>query len=70
MKFIEGYHDRLQEACDDSGLSKTEIARRCGMHRHAFYCDGMMNGYTLAKFCAVTKVSADWLLGLRREKHG
>ena len=67
-RFIEGYHERLEEACRESGLSKAEIARRCRMKRSCLYNDGMLSSFFLAKFCAVTKVSADWLLGLKREK--
>lgn len=67
---IAGYQERLEEAVGQSGLSKNEIARRMGMDRKVLltdyhYCQ--MGSGALMKFCAVTGVSADWMLGLRKE---
>lgn len=66
--YIEGYYDRLDEACRRSGMTKNEIALRCCFSRKVLYPGRMMNSGYLARFCAVTDTSADWLLGLRREE--
>ena len=68
-KRLYGFWDRINQACKDSGLSKKEIARRGGFDRTIIShpCSGVMSGVNLFKFCAVTGVSADWLLGLREE---
>lgn len=69
--YIEGFWERLEEAVRESGLTKTEIARRIGCDRKSLYelsgAHRMPHAGYMAKFCAVTKVSADWLLGLKRE---
>ena len=65
--YIEGFYDRLDEACRRSGMTKNEIAIRCCFSRKVLYPGRMMNSGYLARFCAVTNTSADWLLGLRRE---
>ena len=67
---IEGYKERLEEAVYQSGMTKTEIARLMGMDRKVLlpethYCQ--MGAGALMKFCAITGVSADWMLGLRKE---
>ena len=67
---IEGYEDRLKLAITASGMTKYEIAKRMGVDRKVF-ChsrDAQMNSGTLARFCAVTGESADWLLGLKKER--
>lgn len=68
--YIEGFYDRLDEACYRSGMKKCEIARVCGFDRKILCGERqyMMNSGYLAKFCAVTNTSADWLLGLRRDE--
>ena len=68
--YIEGFRDRLFEVCDYTGLSKTQLAKLCGFDRKTFYDDyqkfnSQMNSGYLARFCAVTGASADWLLGLK-----
>lgn len=61
---------RIEDAVRASGLSKSEIARRGGFHRQDLT---VRNGThylsikTLAAFCRVTGVSADWILGLKEE---
>lgn len=66
---IEGFWDRVDSVCYKSGLSKLEIARRIGCDRKTLMQSrmngAMMNSGYLAKFCAVTGASADYLLGLR-----
>jgi len=64
---IRGFWDRMDEAVIRSGMTKTEIAKRMGVHRHFLHSEhskGVNSGY-LAKFCGVTGASADWLLGLK-----
>lgn len=66
--YIAGYKERLNQACLDSGLSKSEIARRAGFNRKIL-CPTeqvMMGSGYLAKFCAVTRTDANWLLGIKR----
>lgn len=66
---IYGFYERVDQACIESGFSKMKIARRCGFDRKIL-CprDGMMHATYIAKFCAVVGVSADWLLGLKRDR--
>lgn len=67
--YIEGFVDRLEKVCKSTGLSKTEIAKRCGIDRkqlsrqHTMF---MMNSGDLAKFCAGTGTDANWLLGIKK----
>ena len=66
-KYLYGFWERVEQACKKSGLSKSEIARRGGFDRRLISSPttGMMHAMTLARFCAVTGASADWLLGLK-----
>lgn len=66
--YIEGFHERLNKACLDTGLSKSEIARRCNFDRKTLYPYNqvMMSPVYIARFCAVTKTDANWLLGVKR----
>lgn len=65
---IEGFNERLEIACYQSGLSKKEIARRMKMDYKVLMPYGwQMGSGVLARFCSVTGVSADWMLGLRKE---
>ena len=70
---IEGFWERIEEAVSRSGLSKKQIAERGGFNRKDLSpatTNCMLSARNLAKFCAVTKTSADWLLGLsRKEEH-
>ena len=66
---LEGFWDRVNKAVKDSGLSKSEIARRGGFERRALNGESenrMLSVGTLARFCVVTDVSADWILGIKR----
>lgn len=66
---IEGFWERLDQAVNESGKTKTEIAKTCGFDRKSFYRrQGMPHAGFIARFCAETAVSADWLLGLERRK--
>ena len=66
--YIEGFHERLDEACRRTGLSKAEIARRAGFDRKSLHPKEhtMMTSAYITKFCAVTNTDANWLLGIRR----
>lgn len=66
-KYIEGFYERLEEACSQYGETKVEIARRCGFDRKILMgvCrNRMMNSGNLARFCALTGTDANWLLGV------
>lgn len=64
--YLEGFNERLDDACLATGLSKSEIARRCGFSRKQLIRTNHhnMNSFDVAKFCAVTKTDANWLLGV------
>lgn len=63
--YIRGFHERMEEACFNSGLSKLEITRRMGYERKALYESGGGWGVLkLARFCAVTGADANYLLGI------
>ena len=62
---------RIEEACRESGLTKTEIAEKMGTARKTLYGIGgkkSMTSSQLARFCNATGASADWLLGIRKKK--
>ena len=65
---IRGYNERLEKAIARSGLTKSEIARRCGFNRKALSKKFTLSTINLAKFCAITKTDANWLLALKREE--
>ena len=66
--YVEGFAERLEEACIRDGRSKVEIARLCGFDRKALMRHRdhmMMDSGNLAKFCNLTKTDANWLLGVK-----
>lgn len=66
--YIDGYDERLTEAMLVSGLSWSEIAQKTGISRNTLARNHtMMHSGHLARFCAVTGVSADYILGLKKE---
>lgn len=69
---IRHFWYRVNEAILDTGMSKTEIAKLIGCNRKTLMVQNdesrMMEAVYIAKLCAITGVSADWLLGLRKEK--
>ena len=70
---VEGFWDRLDQACLKDGRTKTQIANACNFDRKVLYRSAalhkvMMSSGYLARFCTETNTSADWLLGLRRER--
>ena len=65
---LECVWDRIDKAIERSGLSKSEIARRGGFERRTLNGRAgniMPSLGTLARFCAVTHTSADYILGLK-----
>ena len=71
----DGFWDRVEEAIQDSGMTKPQIARLMGVNRKALIPSKSSNGTDrswhsgrLASFCKITGVSADWLLGISRKK--
>lgn len=71
----DGFWDRVAEAIESSGMTKSQIADKMGVNRKALNPTPSDNGkdrswYSgrLVSFCKVTGVSADWLLGLSRHK--
>ncbi len=70
---IFGFWERVDEAVKASGYTKADIARKIGgsesCRKLLYRTTGGMNTYSLMKFCYITGVSADWLLGLRKEKN-
>lgn len=67
-RYIEGFAERVDEACHRTGRSKREIAEQCGFDRKVLckpYHNSMMHSGYLARFCAVTGTDANWLLGLK-----
>lgn len=69
---IYGFEERVREVCNEwqaSGRRMEDLADLMGIGRSHLYTSGhMWQGYKIAKFCAVTGVSADWLLGLKEER--
>ena len=63
---INVYHWRVRKVIAESGMTSVEIARKMGCDRKVLgntrVC--MMSSGNLAKFCAITHVSADYILGL------
>ncbi len=69
---IYGFWDRVDLVVSECGMSKSELMRRAGVSRGLLYDrvgDRMFSMGTLAKFCAATNTSADWLLGLSKERY-
>lgn len=64
---IQGYEDRVREVMKLSGLSIVETARRMSCDPKVFHSGHQLNSGHLARFCAVTGCSADYILGLSRE---
>ena len=66
---IYNFEERVEQVIKDSGMSKCEIARKAGFDRKilSFNFGWHLSAYNLMAFCQVTGVSADYLLGLRKE---
>lgn len=62
---------RIEDAVIASGMNKSEIARKAGLHRQTLsYMPNrkIMSCASLKAFCEVTGASADWILGLTEEQ--
>lgn len=68
---VQGFWNRINDVILKSGLSKSEIARRCGFSRNVLASSNlnqMMSAGILAKFCKGMNISADYILGLSDKK--
>ena len=66
--YINGFFERVDQVCFESGLTRSEICKRMGYDRKALYESSGFSTLKLARFCAVTGTDANWLLGLSRER--
>ena len=61
--YMGDMYDRLERELYIKNISKAELARRCGFHRHVLQRDsGTMYLPYFMKVCATLHVSADYLL--------
>ena len=70
-KKIPGMWERIDEVIADSGLSKIEISKRCGFERRTLSGETenrMLSIGALKSFCQTMNVSADYILGIKKEK--
>lgn len=70
-KKIEGLTERLNSAINASGMTNGEIIKKVGVPRTTYY--GHLEGQSMGeiyvmKYCRALGISADWLLGLRKER--
>jgi hypothetical protein len=70
-----GFWDRVEEAIQDSGKTKIQLAAEIGVERKALTPIRSSNGQfrswhsgRIHAFCKATGVSADWLMGLSKQK--
>ena len=70
----DGFWDRIDQAIEESGMTKVALAKKMGIERKALYRptdgsdDRSWHSGRVATFCKITGVSADWLLGLSKRK--
>ena len=66
---IYNFEERVEQVIKDSGMSKQRIANLAGFDRKVlwFGTGWHLSTFNLMRFCQVTGVSADYLLGLRKE---
>lgn len=67
---IDGFWDRVEEAIKGSNKTKLQIAEEIGVGRKALYSSSSSSWHSgrVVSFCKATGVSADWLLGMSRQK--
>ncbi|SCW49048.1 hypothetical protein SAMN02910456_01391 [Ruminococcaceae bacterium YRB3002] len=67
---IDVYHWRVRKAIAESPYTCEELAQIMGCDRKVLSSTrcSMMSSYHLAKFCAATGVSADYILGISDEQ--
>ncbi len=64
---IEGFWDRFDEACYESGYTKNQLAREIGCGRKTLYRgDHTPNPLFLARVAVKLNVTTDYLLGIER----
>ena len=66
---LYGFWDKVDEVVARSGMSKSEITRKMGVHHKTIMPSARcawMHSRTLAAFCTVTGADANWLLGLKK----
>lgn len=67
---LEGTRDRLRRAFIASGKTAVQVCRETGIPKSSFYRHLNGEGMSLlhlARYCTTLKVSADYLLGLKKE---
>lgn len=70
LRCLDGgrFWGRVDLVVEHSGLTKAEICKRMGVSRKMLYHDPFdvrsPSAAVIAEFCRVTKVSANWLLGI------
>lgn len=66
---IYGFWDRFDEALTNKNISKNELARRVGCDRKTLYRSSGVtpNALYLVRICVQLDVSADYLLGIKKE---
>ena len=69
---IEGFDERIEETIIRSGMSRAEIAKKMGASRKILMPNNILghqlSALYIARFCAVTKTDAKWLLGLTERR--
>ena len=66
IALLDGFWDRLDEEIQRHGMSKAQLAERCGFERKMLYNPKRNGRYIrivyFARICAALRVSADYLL--------
>lgn len=66
IALLDGFWDRLDEEIKKYGMSKMQLAERCGFDRKMLYNPKRSNRYIrlvyLVRICSALGVSADYLL--------
>lgn len=66
------FYERLQEAINKRGLNCVQLGRMVGKDRKTIYTykngDCLPDALTLAKLCMALNVSADYLLGIKKNE--
>ncbi len=68
---IEGFWERFEECIQETGLNKVQLGKVLGCDRKVLYNDydnRALSMLYVARFCATYGFSADYLLGISKEK--
>lgn len=65
---VYGFWEKIEDVCNEQDINKSELAKRMGVSRKCFYPTLMPSAYFIARFCAETHTSADWLLGITERR--